>query len=415
MPAGQRPALISSRALPIEERNARQTAPPVPMPLTPTHRQRAAMPTPLFPQRIERLRQTLQVSNLDAFLVLIEANRRYLSGYTAEDGQFDESAGALLISPDHLILATDSRYLLQARREAPGFDVICYAKGLLEELPAQLSDLQVRRLGFESARMSVKQHLELQENIRRVRGGITLIPREALVENLRACKDAQEIAATQKAVRCAEKAFRQLRDVVRIGMTELEIARMLNDFMRQAGAEGPSFPIIAASGPNSALPHAVPGERRLEKGEPLLLDWGARVDGYCSDISRTLVCGDPDDTFRQCYHTVRQAQANAIEAIRAGEACRAVDAVARTIIRQAGFEGRFGHSLGHGTGLFIHEAPRLSPRSDDILKTDMLVTVEPGIYLPDWGGIRLENQVRVQTDCAQVLNTLDLDDFVLPV
>ncbi len=373
------------------------------------------MPIPLFPQRIEGLRRALQASHLDALLVLIEANRRYLSGYTAEDGQFDESAGALLISPDHLILATDSRYLLQARREAPGFDIIGYTKGLLDELPARLSEWQIHRLGFESARMSVKQHLELQENIRQARGDITLIPQDTLVENLRTRKDEQEIAATQKAVHCAETAFRRLRDVLRVGMSEMEIARMLNDFMLQAGAEGPSFATIAAIGANSALPHAVPGDRRLEKGEPLLLDWGARVDGYCSDISRTLVCGDPDETFRQCYHTVRHAQAQAIAAIRAGEPCRAVDAVARSIIRQAGFEGRFGHSLGHGTGLFIHEAPRLSPRSDDVLEADMLVTVEPGIYLPDWGGIRLENQVRVQTDRAQVLNTLDLEDFVLPI
>ncbi len=373
------------------------------------------MPTPLFPQRIEGLRQALHASGIDAFLVLIEANRRYLSGYTAEDGQFDESAGALLLSRDHLILATDSRYLLQARREAPGYEIICYTKGLLDELPAHLARLNVRRLGFESVRMSVKQHLELQENLGQAKGNITLIPQEALVENLRVCKDHHEIAATQRAVRCAETAFRRLREALRIGMTELEIARMLNDFMRRAGAEAPSFPTIVATGPNSALPHAVPGERRLATGEPLLLDWGARVDGYCSDISRTLVCGAPDDTFRHCYQTVQKAQGKAIAAIKAGAAGRKVDAVARATIREAGFEGRFGHSLGHGTGLFIHEAPRLSPRSDDILRADMLVTVEPGIYLPEWGGIRLENQVRVTTDGAEVLNTLDLEDFVLPV
>ncbi|MBL0715170.1 MAG: aminopeptidase P family protein [Desulfosarcina sp.] len=372
------------------------------------------MTTPLHPQRIERLREALKTSGLDALLILIEANRRYLSGYTAEDGQFDETAGALLISDDHLLLATDSRYVLQAGKEAPGFEIICYPKGLLDELPARLADLNIRRLGFESVRMSVKQHLKLQEKILKAKGVSALVPQDSLVENLRACKDEQEIAATRKAVDCAETALRKLRQRLRPGMTESEIARMLDDLMRKAGADGPSFPTIAAAGTNSALPQAVPGEDRIKKGEPLLLDWGARVEGYCSDMSRTLIFGAPDDTFLECYHTVRKAQKAAIDAIRAGEACQAVDAVARTIIREAGFAGRFGHSLGHGTGLFVHEAPRLSPRSEDILQDGMLVTVEPGIYLPDWGGIRLENQVRVGTDRAVVLNTLDLEDFVLP-
>jgi Xaa-Pro aminopeptidase len=373
------------------------------------------MMTLRYPQRIARLRQVLNDTGLDAFLVLIEANRRYLSGYTAEDGQFDETAGALVISSDHLVLATDSRYELQAQTEAPGFDVVCYRQGLLEELPGRLADLGIhRRLGFESVRMSVKQHMTFQEKIAQAGNDLALVPCEGTVEKMRACKDEAEIAATRRAVACAETAFRNLRESIAPGMTESAIARLLEDFMRAAGAEGPSFPIIAAAGTNSALPHAVPGRRRLQSGEPLLLDWGARVDGYCSDISRTLVCGTPDHTFRRCYRTVRKAQAAAIDAIQAGEPGRQVDAVARTIIREAGFEGRFGHSLGHGTGLFIHEAPRLSPQSDDILQANMLVTVEPGIYLPGWGGIRLENQIRVQPEGAEILNTLDLENFTVP-
>ncbi len=372
------------------------------------------MKTPIYPHRIARLRESLQARELDAFLVLIEANRRYLSGYSAEDGQFDETAGVLIVAAHQLVLATDARYEIQARREAPGFDVVCCPNGLLEELPSRLVDLRLSRVGFESARMSVKQHLELETRIHKIQADIDLVAQENLVENLRICKDEQEIAATRRAVACAENAFLKLRRVLAPGMTELEIARQLEAFMLEEGAEGPSFPIIVAAGTNSALPHAVPGRQRLARGEPLLLDWGARVEGYCSDISRTLICGPPDQTFLECYRTVQKAQTAAIEAIRAGVSGRAVDEVARTIIREAGFEGRFGHSLGHGTGLFIHEAPRLSPRSDDTLQADMLVTVEPGIYLPDWGGIRLENQVWVQSDRAVVLNTLDLEDFILP-
>ena len=371
------------------------------------------MTTLRYPQRIAELRRRLQDADLDALLVLIEANRRYLSGYTAEDGQFDETAGALVVSASHLLLATDSRYELQARQEAPGFDIVCYRKGLLDELPTHLAARGIQRLGFESVRMSVQQHLEFKSTIEQAQETIVLVPQQTMIEKLRACKDQDEIAATRRAVECAESAFRQLRSSIGPGMTESEMARMLEDLMRQAGAEGPSFPIIVAAGANSALPHAVPGQRRLQPGEPLLLDWGARVDGYCSDISRTLFCGPPDKTFSKCYRTVQKAQTAAIEAIRAGASGRRVDAVARRIIREAGFEGRFGHSLGHGTGLCIHESPRLGPRSEDILQTDMLVTVEPGIYLPEWGGIRLENQIRVRPDRAEVLNTLDLEDFVL--
>ena len=370
---------------------------------------------PLYPRRIERLRATMQTLGLDTYLVAIEANRRYLSGYRAEDGQFDETAGMLIITPNALFLATDSRYELQAREEAPGFEIICYRGEFTEALAGRFAELDCRRVGFESARMSVRQHRELSSQIRASGKDIALVPLEAVIEGQRACKDGQEIAATRRAVACAENAFRKLRAAISPGLTESEIARMLEDFMRADGAEGPSFPIIVASGPNSALPHAVPGRRRLQPGEPLLLDWGARVDGYCSDISRALFCGTPDDQFRECYRTVQKAQSAAIDAIRPGQIGRDVDAVAREIIRDAGFKGRFGHSLGHGTGLFIHEAPRLSPRSDDVLKAGMLVTVEPGIYLPDWGGVRLENQVWVREDGAEILNRLDLEDFLLPV
>ncbi len=176
--------------------------------------------------------------------------------------------------------------------------------------------------------------------------------------------------------------------------------------MRAAGADGLSFPTIVASGPNSALPHAIPGSRRLQRGEPVLFDWGARLGGYCSDISRTVVFGPPDDTFRRVYETVAEAQRLAIEAIRAGSSSREVDAVARGHIDKMGFAGKFGHGLGHGAGLAIHEAPRLSPLKDTPLKEGMVTTVEPGVYLEGWGGVRLENMVAVRADRAEVLNGL---------
>ena len=362
-------------------------------------------------RRIAALRAEMSRNDLDAFLVLIDANRRYLSGYSAEDGQFDETAGALLITADAGHLLTDSRYDLQAREEAPGFAVSCYTKSLYAALPDFFSRIAARRVGFESARLSVKHHRDLLDRLQKADQQVELIPTENTVESLRAVKDPQEQALTRRAVQCAETAFRQLTAWMQPGMTELAVARQLEALMVAAGAEGPSFPIIVAAGPNSAKPHAVPGNRPIAAGEPILMDWGARVDGYCSDMSRTLIFGPADDRFRQVYTVVREAQAAALATIRAGAHGRAVDAVARDVIARAGYEGRFGHSLGHGTGLVVHEAPRLSPHSDDTLAAGMIVTVEPGIYLPDWGGIRLENQVVVTQKGTEILNTLDLDAY----
>lgn len=352
--------------------------------------------------------------DLDTFLVMIEANRRYLSGYSAEDGQCDETAGALVITPEHCLLATDSRYVLQARQEAPGFTVECYHKSLYAEMPRLLALVNARRVGFESARLTVKNHQALLARLEEAGMPVSLVATENKVESLRVIKDGVELAVTRRAVQCAETAFRQLIAWMRPGMTEIAVARKLEALMVAAGAEGPSFPIIVAAGPNGAKPHAVPGSRPIEAGEPVLLDWGARLDGYCSDISRTVVFGAPDDQFMKVYATVRDAQTAAVAAIRAGAHGRAVDAVAREFIDRAGFKDRFGHSLGHGTGLMIHEGPRLSPHSDDTLAAGMVVTVEPGIYLPDWGGVRLENQVVVTQNGAETLNTLDLDAHGLP-
>ena len=363
--------------------------------------------------RVARLRDKLAPHDLDAFLVLIEANRRYLSGYTGEDGQFDETAGALLITGKHCILATDSRYDLQARQEAPEFEIVCYRKSLYDELPRLFTRVNARRVGFESARLTVKHHQDLIDRLQKAEIPVRMIATDDQVEALRRSKDLQEMAITQKAVQCAETAFRQLTEWMRPGMTERAVARKLEDLMREAGAESASFPIIVAAGPNGAKPHAVPGKRPIEAGEPILLDWGARVNGYCSDISRTVIFGSPDTQFNKIYTTVREAQAAAIAAIRPGACGQAVDRVARQVIENAGFGDHFGHSLGHGTGLCIHEAPRLSPHSDDTLTPGMIVTVEPGIYLPDWGGIRLENQVVVTENGADILNTLDLNAYCL--
>ena len=355
-------------------------------------------------KRITKIRRDLAEKELDALMVSVQENRYYLSGFTGEDTQFDESAGVLIISDRHRVLATDSRYELQARAEAAGFDIVCHKKGLEKELPEIAKSLGLHRLGFESVRLSHKNHSAYADALGKMSPPVELVPTENMVESLRQIKSEDEIQRTANALRLAEKAFIEVLDAIRPDMTERQAAWAMEKAMREAGVQGLSFPVIVASGPNSALPHAVPTDRRLARGEPILFDWGARLDEYCSDTTRTVVMGKPDDRFKKVFDTVVMARDMAIAAIKVGASGTQVDKIARDHIDQNGYAGKFGHSLGHGTGLAVHESPRLSPIKDDQLEAGMIVTVEPGIYLPGWGGIRMENQVVVRQDGAQVLN-----------
>ncbi len=359
--------------------------------------------------RIIALRNRMAAENLDAFLVLFEENRRYLSGFTGEDTQFDESAGVLLITADALILATDSRYDLQAKREASFYEVICYRKGLATELPDILKQLSVSRMGFESRRMSVSLFNKICQAFDKDQLNIELVPVPDMVDHLRMIKDEDEIAAIRTAVAAAESAFAGLLNTLALGMSEAEAAWELEKNMRAAGAQCPSFPIIAAFGKNAALPHAIPGSDRLQPEQPLLFDWGARVNGYCSDMTRTLISGK-SDVFDKIFTIVNDARKMAIDAIRPGSHSQQIDDIARGHIAKKGYGDYFGHSLGHGLGMAVHESPSISPLAErDVeLIEDMVFTIEPGIYLPDWGGIRLESMVRVTRDSAEVLNHLPI-------
>lgn len=367
-----------------------------------------------YESRVQQVREKMAEQQMDGFMVIVAENRRYLSGFSAEDTQFDETAGALLITASRMVIATDSRFELQAQREAPRWERFIYKKGLAQELPEILQDLDLRRLGFESARLSVQQLNQMREALSSAGMKIELLDTENLVEALRLRKSEAEIEAIRHALELAEDAFKRLRESLTAGRSEVDLAWGLERAMREAGAEELSFPVITAAGQNAALPHAVPGTRKIAAGEPILFDWGARLHGYCSDISRTVVIGKPDDTFRAVFSAVYEAQQKAIEAIRPGVSGKQVDKVARDHIAQAGFAGKFGHGLGHGTGLAVHEAPRLSPIREDTLEPGMVFTVEPGIYLPDWGGVRLENMVAVREHGAEVLNALPvvLDDWL---
>ncbi len=364
-------------------------------------------------QRITKLKNCYTEFEIDLLMVSVEENRRYLSGFTGHDGQFDETAGALFISHDRLILATDGRYTLQAEKEAPLFEVTTYDKGLPKAIPDMLEKLKCKRLGIESDRMPVSQFNNIKRLVKEKGLRTDIVPTSNLVESLRIEKDKEEIRRTKEALTIAEAAFLEVVKTLQPGMTETEISWTLEKKVRESSAEGLSFPVIVASGPNSALPHAVPGNRKIKKSEPILFDWGARKNGYCSDTSRTVVLGRYGSTFQSVYDAVRTAQEKAIAKIKPGMSGKEVDAIARLHIESAGFGGHFNHGLGHGTGLAIHENPRLSPTSDSVLAHGMICTVEPGVYLPDWGGIRLENQVVVTESGCEVINQLGLDDFCI--
>jgi Xaa-Pro aminopeptidase len=364
----------------------------------------------MIQNRISKLREKMGKQRMNALLVSAGENRRYLSGFTGEDTQFDESAGALLITEDALVLATDSRYEIQAKTEAPFYEVVCYKTGLAKELPSLLKKYKTRRLGFEARRISFDMYSKIKAEVEAAGLSLELIEQADMVEKIRLIKEENEVAAIRKAVDVAETAFQSFLPFLRPGLGEAQAAWALEKRMRMAGAQSLSFPVIAAFSKNSALPHAIPCDRVLEAGVPVLFDWGAKLNGYCSDMTRTLVLGKQDAFFEKIFTIVYDAQQKAIAAIQSGVASKKIDAIARDHIAAQGFGENFGHGLGHGVGLAIHEAPSISPLAEKsvILEENMVFTVEPGIYLPDWGGIRLENLIRVTQAGAEVLNRLDI-------
>ncbi|MFP4257098.1 MAG: aminopeptidase P family protein [Desulfobacterales bacterium] len=365
---------------------------------------------PHIKNRIENLRNSFADAGIDTLLVQVGENRRYLSGFTGEDTGFDESAGVLLISGDSLVLATDSRYEIQAKNEASGFEVICYKKGLARELPAILENAGTRRLGFESRRMSCEHYEMIRARLSEDNSGVELAPTRNLAENLRQCKEESEIERIKKSLHLAESSFSKFLENLAPGMTESQAAWQIEKQMREAGAESVSFPVISAFGKNAALPHAIPAGDILKEGISVLFDWGAKLEGYCSDISRTIILGRREETFDRVFTAVYEAQQKAIEAVRPGAWTKDIDAAARDHLHEKGLGEYFGHGLGHGVGLAIHEGPSLSPveERNTRLEENMVFTVEPGIYLPDWGGVRLENMVAVRGYGAEVLNSLEV-------
>ncbi len=348
--------------------------------------------------RLQKLRPLIAEKDLDALLVSQPENYRYLSGFTGE--------GYLLISGSHALLATDSRYTEQAKEEASGFETIQIKGGLPDWLPGLASDFGWHKLGFEANFVSYSSHHKLSEAIKTEQLNLELIPTTGLVEHLRSIKEPEELELIIKAVELTDAAFEYAKSLIHPGITEKEAAWEIEKFLRREGSEGVPFDLIVASGPNSALPHARPTERIIRSDEPVLIDMGARIGGYCSDFSRTLCLvgeGLVPSPLCKIYSIVLKAQLAAIEGIEADMDAAQADGLARDVIKQAGYGDAFGHSLGHGVGLAVHESPILASNSTDCLLDGMVFTIEPGIYILGWGGVRIEDMVILEGGKAKVL------------
>lgn len=361
----------------------------------------------MLKMRLSRLRRRLRADGLDGLIVTLPAHRRYLSGFTPDDGQWGETSGWLLITASNAVLLTDFRYELTARQQAPLFKVVIHRQGLGKALKPLLKESNVKRLGFEANAMLVAHQERL---LKELHGQVELVSTSGLVSYQRIYKDPKELAAIRASLGLMEQVLERVITSDIVGKTERELALAIIRAVEDAGAEEVAFPPIVASGPNGAEPHAEPGGRIIAKGEPVIFDVGAKKDGYCSDISRTVVAGGVDgagEKFKEIYAIVRKAQLKAIAEIMPGMTGAQADAIAREVISEAGYGQRFGHSLGHGVGLATHEAPSVGPNSEEILKPGMVFTVEPGIYLPDWGGVRLEEMVVLTESGCELLNKLD--------
>jgi Xaa-Pro aminopeptidase len=340
----------------------------------------------------------LETLEVDALLVTRLPNIRYLTGFTGSNAQ------ALLL-PSAGVFFTDGRYTEQSRHEVPDVERVTYATNASAALREQCERLGVARLGFEAHDVSVAAHARMAEALE----GVELVPTQDAVERGRWVKDAEELAALRDAQRVTDLAFDDIVEWLAIGQTERQVAHQLELVMRREGADGMSFDPIVAFGENAAEPHHEPGHRVLEEGDVVKLDIGALWAGYHADMTRTIAFGEPPAELKKIHEIVQEAQQAGIDAVREGVVSAEVDAAARKVIEDAGYGERFSHGLGHGVGLEIHEGPRLGREFDHVLPAGAVVTVEPGIYIPGLGGVRIEDTVEVTDDGCRVLGTSTRD------
>lgn len=350
-------------------------------------------------ERWHKVRAEVSRRGWDALWVVRNANRRYLTGFTG-------SAGWVLVpTAGRPVLLTDGRYMTQARQEARTWRLVITRRDPHLHLASLLKTRRVSRLGFEDAEVSVSLWRHLKQALPRTRG----VAASGLVERFRECKDPGEISHLRAAVRAAETAFQAIRPLLRAGISEKALAFELEKAIYRTGAEASAFSLIAASGPNAALPHASPTDRRLRKGDLVVLDFGCRWKGYHSDLTRTVAIARASSRQKEIYKTVKTAQETAQKHIISGQKIAECDKKARLVFKQAGFDKQFSHSLGHGIGLEIHELPRLTHLNRGVFQPGMVVTCEPGLYFPGWGGVRIEDDLLLTGTRTEALSTSPQD------
>jgi Xaa-Pro aminopeptidase len=350
---------------------------------------------------VEKAREILKEKDIGGILFFSPENIRYHTGFSGSEGY-------LLVGQDEDLLLVDSRYITQAHEEARGCRLSLVYKGITG-VAAQISAFGLRRLGFEAQGISVALFEQLQEQLHEVE----LIPIKDELTRLRGLKTNEEIALIKRAVQVAEVAWKKVLEMVKPGAREDEVALELEYCMKKEGGEKAAFDCIVASGPRTALPHAQPTTRSIEEGDFVLFDFGSRYQGYCSDESCTVITGRATDDQKRIYNIVKDAHDRAIEQVRPGVRLAEIDAAARVYINQAGHGEHFGHGTGHGVGLAVHEWPTVGKDSQDVAEEGMVFTIEPGIYIPGWGGVRIEDMVVVTADNCEVLTGIPKDLMII--
>jgi Xaa-Pro aminopeptidase len=338
---------------------------------------------------------------VDAILISHPANRHFLSGFPDEDHAPDETAGILLISErEARLLVSPTNLPWATASTSPGIEVVGWQRPWQASLGQYLKEQRYRRVAFEDRALIVADYTAIKD----AAAGVEFVPAGTTVHRLREVKDAEEIARIRRAADITDQALQQVLSRLKPGTTEKELVWMLESTMRDLGADGPAFSTGVGAGPHGARPHHSATDRPIQEGEPIVIDMGAKVDGYCADLTRTVVLGEPTPLFHERYNLVLTAQQAALDAIRPGISGKEADAAARDVLVTAGAGEAFFHGLGHGVGLLIHEAPSLGQASEDVLQPGQIVTIEPGVYFDGWGGIRIEDLAVVTESGIEILS-----------
>lgn len=356
----------------------------------------------VFKNRLKRLREKLKLKDVEAVLINKRENYFYLSGFT---GTFAH----LVISQDDAYLITDFRYTEQARNQASAYKVVECSGNSIDALNEIINKIGIKKIGFEENYLTYQIFTEYKNRF----SASDFLPFGKEIGELRVIKDEVEIASIKKAVEIADEAFTHILKLIKPGVREIEIAAEIEYHMKKLGASGPSFDTIVASGKRAAMPHGVASEKVIEMGDIITLDYGCIYNNYCSDMTRTVFLGEPDKELIKIYEIVKRAQFQALASAHRGLKGKDIDSIARSIISESGYGANFGHSLGHGVGIEIHEEPRLSVRGEVVMENGMVVTVEPGIYVEDLGGVRIEDMIVINDQKPDVLTSSTKEIIIL--